>query len=196
MANSKEKSVALVDEALATLSRLRTAIVVEKDPRPGTSVATPAVAVNPSHVDVEGHSWGSPALGFSRVTLSFQVHHRYTFWSFNFWKFAFSIHVPSKKARESGNDQLAEWLADERERTFEATLANLLAKKKRQEAIQLVRDVRNLTTKQAMEFVDNRVTESTLTKEHLSKLNENVKVNDRIVQEYKEMGGDLPLQAR
>jgi len=193
MANPRHPSVALVDEALATLTRLRTTIVSDKAVQ--SSHAAPVVVAKPD-VDVEGHTWGSPVLGFTRVTLSFQVHHRYTFYSFNFWKFAFSIHVPSKKSRESGNEELAEWLADERERTFESTLAALIAKKKRQEAIQLVRDVRNLPTKQAMEYVDNRVTESTLTSQHLTKLDENVKVNDRIVQEYKEMGGDLPLQAR
>ncbi len=194
MANPRHPSVALVDEALATLTRLRTSIVSDKAAQ--SSHAPPVAVAKPTDVDVEGQTWGSPVLGFSRVTLSFQVHHRYSFYSFNFWKFAFSIHVPSSKSRESGNEELAEWLADERERTFESTLATLIAKKKRQEAIQLVRDVRNLPTKQAMEYVDNRVTESTLTSQHLTKLDENVKVNDRIVQEYKEMGGDLPLQAR
>ena len=190
MGISRQEPVQALDDCMAALARLRSSL---ESARPRQTVE---VASKSAHVDVEGRTWGSPLFGFSRVTLSFQIVHRYTYWSFNFWKFAFSIHVPAGKAREDGNAELAAWLDAERERTFEATLATLLGKKRRKEAIELVRDTRNLATKQAMEFVDQRISNSTLTSEHLTKLNENVKVNDRIAEEYKELGGDLPLQAR
>jgi hypothetical protein len=189
MRMSRHEPVRALDDCMAALARLRSSLDRDRD-------EPVEAAANPSHVDVDGHSWGSPVLGFTRVTLSFQVIHRYTYWSFNFWKVAFAIHIPSRKAREDGNVELAAWLAAERERTFESTLTTLLAKKKRAEAIELVRDARNLSTKQAMEFVDQRISNATLSDEHLTKLNANVKVNDRIAEEYKELAGDMPLQAR
>ena len=193
MPNASNRSLEMVDDAISSLRRLRNTL----EHTPAAVAPAPVSEQSFSIAAVEGQSWGAPVLGFMRVTLGFGDAERYTFWTFNFWKFSFAVHIPSKKHAESGNDGLAQWFYIERERIFESSLADLLGRKKRKEAIELVRAMRNFGTKQAMEFVDARATNKALAGEHLTKLNDSVKVSDRINEEYKEMHGeDRPLQAR
>ena len=184
-------SIELIEDAMSSLRRLRAGLE-----RAGAPMPVPEEKM--SIAAVEGQAWGAPAFGFMRVKLCFGDCERYTYWTFNFWKFFFAVHLPTGngKVSEGGNEALTQWFAVERERIFEQSLNELLSKKKRNEAIALVRGMRNVSAKQAMEIVDARVANSTLSKEHLSQLDASVKVSDRINQEYKELHGDMPLQAR
>jgi len=192
MAAPNNRSVEAVDDAISVLRRLRTTL----ENSPTTAAASAPAPAKGSEAFVEGQTWGSPVLGFMRTTVGFGDGHRFTYWSFNFWKFSFAIHIPRSKKSESGNDELAQWFDIERQAVFETTLMDLIKKKRRKEAIELVRVTLNKGTKEAMEFVDQRSTNSALAGEHLSKLDQSVKTSDRINEEYKEMHGDKPLQAR